>query len=43
MLNRFHIEHDWATILAFAFGAAVILPSIIAALLSVGAVIGLVF
>ncbi len=38
MIERFHIEHDWATILAILFGAAVILPSVVALVISIGAV-----
>lgn len=39
MLDRLHIQHDWVTALAFLFGAAVIVPSILALLLSLGAVV----
>jgi hypothetical protein len=43
MIEKLHIQRDWATVLAFVFGAAVIVPSIVAMLLSLGAVARLLF
>lgn len=43
MLEKLHIQQDWATVLAFVFGAAVIVPSIVALLLSIVAVAVSVF
>jgi hypothetical protein len=43
MFEKLHIQRDWATVLAFVFGAAVIVPSIVAMLLSLGAVARLLF
>lgn len=38
MLDRLHIQQDWATVLAFVFGAAVIVPSMVSLLFSIVAV-----
>jgi hypothetical protein len=43
MIEKLHIQRDWATVLAFVFGAAVIVPSIVALLLSLGALARLLF
>lgn len=43
MFEKLHIQRDWATVLAFVFGAAVIVPSIVAYFLSLGAVAELLF
>lgn len=40
MLEKLHIQHDWATVLSFAFGAAVIVPSMVALFLSIMAIAG---
>jgi hypothetical protein len=43
MLEKLHIQRDWATVLAFVFGAAVIVPSMMALLFSLGALARLLF
>ena len=41
MVEKFPLARDWATILAFLFGAAVVVPSLLALVFSVLAVAGL--
>jgi hypothetical protein len=43
MLEKLHIQRDWATVLAVVFGAAVIVPSMVALLFSLGALARLLF
>lgn len=43
MLERMHIQSDWATVLAFLFGAAVIVPSVVVLFITLGAVAWKVF
>lgn len=43
MIEKLHIQHDWAALLAFVFGAAVIVPSMVAMLLAIVAVARTVF
>jgi hypothetical protein len=43
MLEDLHIEHDWATVLALVFGAAVIVPSLVSAFVSLAAVAAALF
>jgi len=43
MLEKLHIQRDWATVLALVFGAAVIVPSIVALIFSLGALARLLF
>jgi|ThiBiot_500_plan_2_1041550.scaffolds.fasta_scaffold252084_1 hypothetical protein len=43
MFEKLHIQRDWATMLAFVFGAAVIVPSMVALLFSLGALARLLF
>jgi hypothetical protein len=43
MLEKLHIQRDWATVLAFVFGAAVIVPSMVALLFTLGALARLLF
>lgn len=38
MLKGLHIQSDWATVLSFVFGAAVIVPSVVALVLAIAAV-----
>jgi hypothetical protein len=39
MIGKLHIQKDWATVLAFIFGAAVIIPSIAALLVTLVAIV----
>lgn len=43
MLDKLHIRQDWAAVIAFWFGAAVIVLSLVALLMSLIAVAGAVF
>ncbi len=38
MFGKLHIQQNWAALLAFVFGAAVIVPSIVALVLSIVAI-----
>ena len=38
MIDKLHIQHDWAAVLAFVFGAAVVVPSVFSLIVSLAAV-----
>ena len=43
MIEKLHIQQDWTTVLAFVFGAAVIVPSMVSLFITLAAVAGNVF
>jgi hypothetical protein len=43
MFETLHIQHDWTTVLAFLFGAAVIVPSMLSLFITLATVAGNVF